>query len=342
MPHTRDIEFIIELLLGTLPISKRPYRMPMNELVELKKQLAELQAKGFIRPSSSPWGAPVLFVEKKDGTQQMCVDYHSLNDVTIKKKYHLPRIEYLFDQIKGASVFSKIDLRSRYHQLRIQELDIPKTAFHTRYGLYEYTVMSFRLTNAPAYFMYLMNKVLLEYSDKFVVIFINDILVYSKIEEEHEEHLRMVLEKLRANQLYAKFSKCESWLTQVAFLGHVIFVGEVSVDPGKVRDVLNWKPPMNVSEIHNFLGLVGYYHRFIQDFSKLAKPMTRLLEKGKVFKWTHDCQVNFDELKKRLTTAQVLVLPDLSKKFDIYCDSLRQGLGCVLMQDDQVVSYTSR
>jgi hypothetical protein len=177
MPPDHDIEFLIELLLRTRPISKRPYRMPVNDLVELKKQLAELQAKGFIRPSSSPWGAPVLFVEKKDETQRMCVNYQSLNEVTIKNKYPLPRIEDLFDQMNGASVFSKIDLRSGYYQLKIQERDIPKTAFRTRYGLYEYTMMSFGLTNAPAYFMYLMNKVFMEYLDKFVVVFIYDIMI---------------------------------------------------------------------------------------------------------------------------------------------------------------------
>jgi hypothetical protein len=239
MPPDRDIEFFIELLHGTTPISKRSYMMPVNELVKLKKQIAELQAKGFICPSSSPWGAPILFVEKTDGTQQMCVDYQFLNEVTIKNKYPLPRIEDLFDQMKGASVFSKIDLRSGYHQLKIRELDIPKTTFRTRYGLYEYTVMSFRLTNASAYFMYLMNKVFMEYLDKFVVVFIDDILIFSKTEEEHEKHLRLVLEMLRSNQLYAKFSKCEFWLTEVAFLGHVISARGVSVDPSKVKDVLN-------------------------------------------------------------------------------------------------------
>jgi hypothetical protein len=217
MPPDRDIEFRIELLPGTPPISKRPYRMPVNELVELKKQIVELQAKGFIHPSSSPWGAPVLFVEKKDGTQWMCVDYRSLNEATIKNKYPLPRIEDLFDQMKGTSVFSKVDLRSRYHQLKIRESDIPKTAFRTRYGLYEYTVMSFGLTNAPTYFMFLMNMVFMEYLDKFVVVFIDDILIFSKT-EEHEKHIRLVLEKLRSNQLYAKFSKCKFWLTKVAFL----------------------------------------------------------------------------------------------------------------------------
>jgi hypothetical protein len=243
MPPDRDIEFLIELLPGTPPISKRPYRMPVNELVDLKKQLAELHAKEFIHPSSSPWGAPVLFVEKKDRTQWMCVDYRSLNEVTIKKKYPLPRIEDLFNQMKGASVFSKIDLRSGYHQLKIRESDILKMTFRTRYALYEYTVMSFGLTNMPAYFMYLINKVFMEYLDKFVVVFIDDILVFSMLEEEHEKHLRLVLEKLRSNKLYAKFNKCEFWLTKVVFHGHAISARGVSVDPGKVKDVLNWIPP---------------------------------------------------------------------------------------------------
>jgi hypothetical protein len=183
--------------------------MSVGELEELKKQLKELLDKWFIHPSSSPWGAPMIFVEKKDGTQRMCVDYRALNEVTIKNKYPLPRIEDPFDQLKGARVFSKIDLRSGYHQLKIRPSDIAKIAFTTRYRLYEYTVMSFGLTNAPAYFMYLMNKVFMEYLDKFVVVFINNILVYSRNVEEHKEHLRLVLQKLRENQLYAKLSKCE-------------------------------------------------------------------------------------------------------------------------------------
>jgi hypothetical protein len=177
MPPDRDVEFVIDLLPGTVPISKRPYRMSSTQLIEFKKQIKELLEMGFICPSSSPWAAPVIFVEKKDGTQRMCVDYQLLNEVTIKNKYPLPRIEDLFDQMRGAKVFSKIDSCSGYHQMRIIWSDIPKTAFTTRYGLYEYTVMSFGLTNAPSYFMYLMNKVFMEYLDKFVVVFIDDILI---------------------------------------------------------------------------------------------------------------------------------------------------------------------
>jgi hypothetical protein len=185
--------------------------------------------------------------------------------------------------------------------------------------------------------MYLMNKVCMEYLDKFVVAFITDIIIFSKMEEEHEKHLRMVLEKLRSNQLYAKFSKCEFWLTEVTFLGLVLSTGGVSVDPSKVKDVLNWMPQTNASEIQSFIGLASYYHRFIKDFSKIAKPMTSLLEKNKDFDWTEECQATFEELKKRLTSASVLILPYITKKFEIYYDASRQRLGCVLKQDGKVV-----
>jgi hypothetical protein len=220
--------------------------------------------------------------------------------------------------------------------------DISKTAFTSRYGLYEFTVMSFGLTNAPAYFMYLMNKVFMEYLDRFVVVFIDDILVFSRDEEEHEEHLRLVLQKLREHQLYAKFSKCDFWLKEVSFLGHIITDGGIAVDPSKVQDVLNWNPPKNVLKIRSFLGLAGYYRRFIEGFSKIVKPLTSLLEKGKEFKWDDKCQACFEELKKKLTTAPVLIMPDIHKGFDVYCDASRQGLGCVLMQEGKVVAYASR
>jgi ribonuclease HI len=220
--------------------------------------------------------------------------------------------------------------------------DIPMTAFTSRYGLYEFTMMSFGLTNAPVYFMYLMNKVFIEYLDKFVVVFIDDILVFSRSEEEHEEHLRLVLQKLREHQMYAKFSKCDFWLKEVSFLGHIITNGGIAVDLSKVRDVLNWSLPNNVPEIRSFLGLVGYYCRFIEGFSKIVKPLTTLLEKGKEFKWDEKCQASFEELKKRLTTTPVLIMPDIHKGFDVYCDASQQGLGCVLMQEGKVVAYASR
>jgi hypothetical protein len=223
--------------------------MKPQELEELKKQLANMLSKGLSRPSASPWGSPILFVDKRDGTIRLCVDYHKLNEVTIKNKYPLSKIEDLFDQLNGARVFSKIDLCTGYHQLKVRESDISKTAFTTRYGLFEYTVMSFGLTNAPAYFMNLMNKVFMKFLDKFVVVFIDDILVYSKTEEEHAGHLRLVLGTLREHQLYAKFSKCEFWLKEVGFLGHVLSAGGVSMDPSKITSIMERKAPTNPTEV---------------------------------------------------------------------------------------------
>jgi len=223
--------------------------MPPNELAELKTQLKELLDKGFIQSSSSEWGCPALFMKKKDQSLCMCVDYRPLNAVTIKNKYPLPLIDILFDQLSKSKVFSKIDLRSEYHQIKICPQDIPKTAFSTRYGLYEYLVMSFGLTNAPAYFMYLMNSVFMPELDKFVVVFIDDILVYSENEQDHAEHLRVVLTRLREHQLYAKFSKCEFWLKKVPFLGHILSEEGIAVDPSKVQEVMDRKAPTSVSEV---------------------------------------------------------------------------------------------
>ncbi|WVZ93838.1 LOW QUALITY PROTEIN: hypothetical protein U9M48_039792 [Paspalum notatum var. saurae] len=337
MPPKRDIEFSIELVPGTTPIYKKAYRIAGVELLEVKKQIDELLEKGFIRKSTSPWASLVLLTEKKDGTLRMCVDYRGLNAVTVKNKYPLSRIEDLFDQLKGACVFSKIDLRSGYHQLRIRPSDIPKIAFISRYGLYEYTVMSFGLTNASAFFMYMMNSVFMEYLDKFVVIFIDDILIYSKTEAEHEEHLRL---KLREQKLYAKFSKCDFWIEEVKFLGHVISNGGIAVDHSKASE--NWKIPGDVKDIRSFLGLAGYGRRFIEGFSKIAKPMMSLLKKNIKFKWMPACQGAFEELKKRLTTAPVLTFSDMHKPFSVYCDASRLGLGCVLMQEGKVIAYASR
>jgi hypothetical protein len=249
MPPDRDIKFIIELQPGTAPISKRPYRMPPNELAELKIQLQDLLDKGFICPSASPWGCPALFVKEKNNSLRLCVDYHPLNAITIKNKYPLCRIDILFDQLAGAKVFSKIDLRSGYHQIKIKPCDFPKMAFSTRYGLYEYLVMSFGLTNAPAYFMFLMNSVFISELDKFIVVFIDDILIYSKTKEDHANHIRVVLQRLLDHRLYAKFSKCEFWLDSVKFLGHTISSEGISVNPTKVQEVMDWKSPTSVHQI---------------------------------------------------------------------------------------------
>lgn len=265
-----------------------------------------------------------------------------MNNVTIKNKYPLPRIDDLTDQLRGAVVFSKIDLRSGYHQLRVKTEDVPKTAFRTRYGHHEYLVMPFGMTNAPAIFMDYMNRSFHPYLDSFVVVFIDDILVYSKSREEHVEHLTVVLKILKDNHLYAKLSKCEFWLESVNFLGHVISKEGISVDPSKVEAVMEWTAPKSLTEIRSFLGLAGYYRKFIEGFSKLALPLTKLTRKGQPFVWTTRCEESFQELKRRLTSAPVLILPCSDSNFNVYCDASKQGLGCVLMQDGKVVAYASR
>ncbi|KAL4311186.1 hypothetical protein GQ457_01G017040 [Hibiscus cannabinus] len=316
LPPEREVKFIIDVLPGTEPVSMAPYRISPTELKELKAQLQELLDRGFIRPSVSPWGAPMLFVKKNDGSMSLCIDYRQLNKVTIKNKYPFPRIDDLFDQLKGAAVFSKIDLRSGYYQLRVKDEDIPKTAFRTRYGHYEFVVMPFGLTNAPTAFMDLVNRVFQPYLDQFVVVFIDDILIYSKTKEEHDTHLRIVLQLLREKKLYAKLSKCEFWLSEVAFLGHIVSAEGIRVDPKKVQAIIEWKPPKNVLEVRSFLGW--------QDI---------IGEK---------CQESFDQLKQILTEAPVLVQPESGKDFTLYSDASHNGLGCVLMQEGKVIVYASR
>jgi hypothetical protein len=342
IPPTRQVEFQIELIPGAAPVAPVPYRLAPTELEELSKQLAELAEKGFIRPSSSPWGAPVLFVKKKDGSFRMCIDYRELNKLTVKNRYPLPRIDDLFDQLQGSSVYSKINLRSGYHQLRVREEDIPKTAFRTRYGHYEFQVMPFGLTNSPAVFMDLMNRVCKPYLDKFVIVFIDDILIYSKSEKEHEEHLRLILELLRKEKLYAKFSKCEFWIPKVQFLGHVIDRQGVHVDPAKIEAIKDWAAPTTPTEVHQFLGLAGYYRRFIEGFSKIAKSLTKLTQKSVNYEWGDKEEEAFQLLKEMLCSAPILALPEGNEDFVVYCDASHKGLGAVLMQREKVIAYASR
>ncbi|GKF24951.1 putative reverse transcriptase domain-containing protein [Tanacetum coccineum] len=268
---------------GAALVARALYRLAPSELQELSTQLQELSDKGFIRPSSSPWGAPVLFVKKKDGSFRMCINYRKLNKLTLKNRYPLPRIDNLFDQLQGSRVYSKIDLRSGYHQLRVREEDIPKMVFRTRYGHYEFQVMPFGLTNAPTVFMDLMNRVCKLYLDRFVIVFIDDIPIYSKSEEEHEEHLKLILELLKKEELYAKFSKCDFWLSKVQFLSYVIDSEGVHVDPTKIESIKEWATPKTLREIRHFLGLASYYRRFIKGFLKITKLMTKLTQKSVKF-----------------------------------------------------------
>ncbi|GJS82404.1 putative reverse transcriptase domain-containing protein [Tanacetum coccineum] len=286
LPPTRQVEFQIDLVPGAAPVARAPYRLAPSEMKELSEQLKELSDKGFIRPSSSPWGAPVLFVKKKDGSFRMCIDYRELNKLTVKNRYPLPRIDDLFDQLQGSSVYSKIDLRSGYHQLRVREEDIPKTAFRTRYG-------PLRIPSDPG----------------------------------------VVLQK---------FSKCESLDSQSTLLGHVIDSKGIHVDPAKIESIKDWTSPKSPTEIRQFLGLAGYYRRFIEGFSKIAKPMTKLTQKKVKFEWGDKQETAFQMLKQKLCSAPILALPEGSEDFIAYCDASKKGLGAVLMQREKVISYASR
>ncbi|GJW35190.1 putative reverse transcriptase domain-containing protein [Tanacetum coccineum] len=298
LPPPRQVEFRIDLVPGTAPVACAPYRLAPSEMKELSVQLQELLEKGFIRPSSSPWGAPILFVKKKYGSFRMCIDYRELNKLYIKNRYPLSRIDDLFDQLQGSSVYSKIDLRSGYHQLHIKEEDIPITAFRNRYGYFEFKVMPFGLTNAPTVFMDLMNRVCKPYLDKFAIVFINDILVYSKDNEENGKHLKIILELLKKERLYAKFSKCNFWLDSVQFLDHVIDRSGVHVDPAKIKAIKNWAAPTTPTKVRQFLGLAGYYRRFIEGFSLISKLLTKLTQKNKKYEWGEEEEA-FQTLKQK-------------------------------------------
>ncbi|KAL4295770.1 hypothetical protein GQ457_12G015740 [Hibiscus cannabinus] len=332
----------VMLVVGVTIIFNNTLSDGTDRIERTQEATRRLQDKGFIRPSTSPWGAPVLFVKKKDGSMRLCIDYHQLNLVTIENKYPLPRIENLFDQLRDASVFSNFDLRSGYYQMKVKDADVQKTTFRNRYGHFEFLVMPFGLTNAPATFMELMNRIFKPYLDKFVVVFIDDILIYSRNKDEHAEHLRIVLQTLRDHQLFAKFSKCEFWLSEVAFLGHVISAKGIMVDPKKVQTILDWRPPRNVGDVRSFLSLVGYYQIFVKGFSAISLPLSKILRKDQPFEWSKDRQRSFDQLRQALTHAPVLIQLEPGKEFTMYSDASHSGLGCVLMQGDNVVAYASR
>ena len=346
LPPKRDIDHKIELVPGSAPTNRPTYRMSPTELDELKKQLDELVKAGFIRPSKSPFGAPILFVKKKDGTMRMCIDYRALNGITIKNSYPLPRIDELFDRLHGAKVFSKIDLRSGYHQIRIADEDIPKTAFRSRYGHFEFLVLPFGLTNAPATFMHLMHSIFQPFLDKFVLVFLDDILIYSRDVNEHKEHVRQVLTLLRDNKLYAKESKCELFKDRVEFLGHLVDAMGIHMMTDKVDAVTAWPVLTSVADVRSFLGTVGYYRKFVRMFSEVASPLTELLQKDKPFVWGERQQKSFDELKKAVSQQPVLILPDPSKPYVVTTDASGFAVGAWLGQDQgqglQPIAYLSK
>ena len=345
LPPSRDIDHRIELMTGSTPPSRPTFRMSAAETDELKKQLQELIEAKFIQPSKSPYGAPVLFVKKKDGTMRMCIDYRALNSITIKNKYPLPRIDELMDRLQGSSYFTKIDLRSGYHQVRIHADDVCKTAFRTRYGHYEFCVMPFGLTNAPATFMHLMHSILSPHLDTFVIVFLDDILIYSKTLSEHTQHVRQVLELLRKHKLYGKESKCEFFKTQVEFLGHIVGREGVRMMEEKLKAVEEWPTPKSVDDIRSFLGTTGYYRKFIQSYSRIASPLTHLLHKGTPWEWGTLQQQAFTQLKCSMMKRPVLLLPNPTLPFVVTTDASGYAVGATLSQDQgaglQPIAYLS-
>lgn len=342
LPPRREVDHKIELEPGARPPAMAPYRMAPPELEELRKQLTELLDKGMIRPSKAPYGAPVLFQRKHDGSLRMCVDYRALNKVTIKNKYPIPLIADLFDRLGVVLSFTKMDLQKGYYQVRIAEGDEPKTACITRYGSFEWTVMPFGLTNAPATFCTLMNKIFQPHLDKFVVVYLDDIVVYNNTLEEHAEHLRTVFRLLQENDLYVKKEKCSFAKEEVSFLGHIIGHGCLKMDGAKIKAIQEWEVPTKVTELRSFLGLVNYYRRFIQGYSRRAAPLTDLLKKNKTWEWSELCQKAFEDLKKAIMEEPVMALPDFAKTFEVHTDASDFAIGGVLMQDRHPIAYESR
>ena len=342
LPPDRGVAHTIPLKEGAEPVATPMFRYSPVELAEIKRQITELLEAGLIEPSTSAFGAPVLFVQKKDGSLRMCIDYRRLNNITKKNKYPIPRIDELLDQLQGAQCFSLVDLTAGYHQIRIAEEDVEKTAFRTPYGLYQFKVLSFGLTNAPSCFQNVMNKIFSDMIGKTVLIYLDDILIFSKSKREHEEHLRRVLGRLRKHQLYAKLSKCSFFQQQLKYLGHVVTHDGVKVDPDKVAAVATWEEPTNVPELRKFLGFANYFRKFLKGYAKHVAPLNTLLKNGVNWHWAAAEQAAFAWAKNALQTAPVLAMPNFAEPFEVRCDASGFGTGAVLMQGDRAVAYLSK
>lgn len=338
VPPQRSYDHAISLLPGPVPINCKPYHYSPEHKSVIEKQVQELLQSGLIVHSHSPFASPVLLVRKKDGSWRFCVDYRKLNAMTIKNRFPMPIIEEILDELHGATVFTKLDMRAGYHQIRMLPEDEHKTAFKTHQGHYHFKVMPFGLTNAPATFQCVMNQILHPFFRQFVLVFLDDILIYSKNWADHVHHLSQVLEVLRTHKLYLKPSKCSFAQDSLEYLGHIISSKGVATDPGKIQAMLHWPVPTSHTEVRAFLGLTGYYRRFVKGYGLLAKPLTLVLRQ-KTFSWTSAAQQAFDELKMAMTRTPVLALPSFTQHFTVETDACQDGIGAVLMQEGQPVAF---
>ncbi|MCO5576395.1 hypothetical protein L7F22_030205 [Adiantum nelumboides] len=340
-PKRGDDDHMIELIPGSSPPNKPPYRVSQAQQEEIMRQVNELVEKKMVKPSSSPFCSPVLLVQKKDGTYRMCVDYRVLNRIIIKNRFPMPRVEDLFDKLQGSTYFSRIDLKSGYHQIRIVDEGIVKTRFRTTFGLYKYLVMPFGLTNAPATFNCMMERIFLPHRN-FAGVFFDDVIIYSKTIEEHKEHLKVIFQALRDNKLHVNQKKSEFFLQEIQYLGHIISKNGIRMDPAKLEVIKDWPNPRNLHEVRSFIGMCAYYKRFIEKFSLILGPLHDLTKKNIKYVWTEKRQQAFDTLKQKLISQHVLALPDLSEPFEVQCDACGDCLGAVLLQEGHAIAYESR